>query len=441
MKRKSRIAALMALSLIAIACSDDKDADSPNTSDTAAPTSTGDSTSDTTAPTGETRTLKIGYAYQDVSAFTILSDKFSLGDIELQAQSVLEGWRRDGLLPAGIDIELVFAKFNTLNPDDMLGACTKFAQDDEIFAAIASRDFPVGSTCLAERFGIPIITSMGLSTSDYERGAPWLFSVQPTQSQAILSFVEWANERGALEGKRVGIYWDTRSEEAADDLKAALAELGVEVVSDLPSDGEGIGSPQDAILVPRFIEDGVDFPILMVGTSSMTAFLDGANTQGYSPDLLWFEWASHLNDVSTDALPQDLIDGVQAMTFSRVGELAAGIEPSAAAATCIENYESYAGEDVDLSVPVTAATGQLLFTCDLMAILLEGLRNAGGADITPESFAASLEMITDLEMAWWGNVSYSADDHAGVDQVRTITWTTECGCWTAEGEFATISLS
>lgn len=426
--------------MIAVACSDDGDSNS-NTSNTPAPTTVGpDGSTDTTAAPVETRTLKIGYAYQDVSAFAILSEKFSLGDIELQAQSVLEAWRRDGLLPAGIDIELVFAKFNTLNPDDMLGACTKLAQDEEVFAVIASRDFPVGSTCLAERFGIPIITSMGLSTSDYERGAPWLFSVQPTQSQAILSFVEWANERGALEGKRVGIYWDTRSEEAADDLKAALAELGVEVVSDLPSDGEGIGSPQDSILVPKFVDDGVDFPILMVGTSSMTNFLAVSETQGYSPDLLWFEWASHLNDVSTDALPQTLIDGVQAMTFSRVGELAGGIELSAPAATCIENYESYAGEDVDMDVPASAATGQLLFTCDLMAILLEGLKNAG-AELTPESFVAALETITDLEMAWWGNVSYSADDHAGVDQVRTITWTTDCGCWTAEGEFATISLS
>ncbi len=421
-KRKSRFAALLVVSALAVACSDDGGSDTPNTSDTS-----------------EVTTLKIGYAYQDVSAFAILSKKFSLGDIELQAQAVLESWRRDGLLPPGIDIELVFAKFNTLSPEDILGACNKLAQDEHVFAVIASRDFGVGSQCLAERFGIPTISSQGMSTSAYERGAPWLFSVQPTESQAMLSFVKWASDRGALDGKHVGIYWDTRSEEAADDLKAALTDLGVDIASDLPSDGEGIGSPQDAIVVQRFVADGVDFPILMVGTSSVTSFLAVSETQGYSPDFLWFEWASQLNDVATDALPQTLINGVQAMTFSRVGELAAGIDLSPAAQICIDNYEAFAGEDVDMSVPASAATGQLLFTCDLMSILLEGLKNAG-PNPTAESLAASYEMITDLEMAWWGNVSFSADKHAGVGQVRTITWTTDCGCWTAEGEFADVDL-
>lgn len=426
----------MVVSVLAVACSDDGDA--TKTTNATETTTATDGSSGATTPAGETRTLKIGYAYQDVSAFAILSKKFSLGDIELQAQSVLEAWRRDGLLPEGIDIELVFAKFNTLSPEDILGACNKLAQDDQVFAVIASRDFGVGSQCLAERFGIPTISSQGMSSSAYERGAPWLFSVQPTESQAMSSFVEWANAKGALAGKKVGIYWDTRSEEAADVLKAALADLGVEVASDLPSDGEGIGSPQDAIVVQKFIDDGVDFPILMVGTSSVTSFLATAEQQGYDPDLLWFEWASQLNDVSTDALPQTLLDGVQAMTFSRVGELAAGIESSAAATTCIDNYESYAGEDVDVELPASAATGQLLFTCDLMSILLEGLKNAG-ANPTAESLVAGYEMITDLEMAWWGPVSFSADNHAGVRQVRTITWGTDCGCWTAEGEFADAS--
>jgi len=434
MKHKSRIAALMVVSLIAVACSD-SGSDTKSTDATETTIASDSTSSATTVPTGETRTFKIGYAYQDVSAFAILSKKFSLGDIELQAQSVLEAWRRDGLLPPGIDIELVFAKFNTLSPDDILGACNKLAQDEGVFAVIASRDFGIGSQCLAERFGIPTISSQGMSTSAYERGAPWLFSVQPTESQALLSFVEWANAKGALTGKKVGIYWDTRSEEAADDLKAALAELGVEVASDLPSDGEGIGSPQDAIVVQRFVADGVDLPVLMVGTSSVTSFLAVSEQQGYDPDLLWFEWASQLNDVSADALPQTLLDGLQAMTFSRVGELAAGIPSNAAAQTCIDNYQTFAGEDVNEEVPASAATGQLLFTCDLMSILLEGLKNAG-TDPTPESLVAGYEMINNLEMAWWGPVSYSADKHAGVDQVRTITWGTDCGCWTAEGEFA-----
>ena len=433
--RKTKFAALIALSLIAVACSD---GGGSGGSDATTDVTDGGAT-ETTVTTGGTRTLKIGYAYQDVSAFTILNDKFSIGDPELQGAAVLEAWRRDGVLPMnGIDIEFVYVKFNTLSADDQLGACTRLAQDEQVFAVIATRDFQVGSSCLTERYGIPTITSSGMAVSAYERGAPWLFSVQATETQAATSFVQWAQERGDLDGKRIGLYWDTRSEEAADAFKAALADLGIELASDLPSDGEGIGSPQDQIVVQRFLADGVDLPIMMVGTSSVTNFLASAEQQGYEPNLLWFEWSNQLNDVSTDAFPQSMLDGVQAMAMSRVGELAAGIEPGTSAAACIANYQSFAGVDVELVVPASGETGQILFTCDLMTILLEGLRNAGD-DPTPESFVASLEMITDLELAWWGNLSYSADDHAGVEQIRTVTWSTDCPCWTAEGELTDVN--
>ena len=41
-----------------------------------------------------------------MSAFAILSDKFSIGDPEIQAASVLQAWRRNGVLPVdGIDID------------------------------------------------------------------------------------------------------------------------------------------------------------------------------------------------------------------------------------------------------------------------------------------------------------------------------------------------
>ncbi|HRE02923.1 MAG TPA: hypothetical protein PLV68_16605, partial [Ilumatobacteraceae bacterium] len=95
------------------------------------------------------RTLRIGYAYPDVAAFAVLNDDFSIGDPELQANAVLQAMRRRGELPiGGIDIELVFAKYNILSPSEQLGACTKLAQDDQVFAVIAGRDFKVGSACL-----------------------------------------------------------------------------------------------------------------------------------------------------------------------------------------------------------------------------------------------------------------------------------------------------
>ena len=439
MNRKSRIAAIALISLIAAACSgadDDKGADD-TTAATATPTSTDGSTGPTTP--GEVRqTLRIGFAYQDVGAFAVLNDKFSIGDVELQAAAVLEAWRRDGLLPInGVDLEFVYAEFNHLSPEDQLGVCTRFAQDEEVFAVISSRDFPIGAKCLTERYGIPVIDSSGLARSDYELGAPWLFTVRADQSQVMEGFVAWADRKGAFDGKRIGLYWDTRSEEAHDAFVAALADIGVEVASDLPSDGEGIGSPQDAIVVQRFVSDDVDLAILMVGTSSVTNFLASSEQQGYDPSLLFPEWANQLTDVSTQSFPQGLVDGAEAMTMSRVGEVAGGFDLNPQAVTCVDNYEAFTGETVELVSPESGETNQMLFTCDLMSLLMEGLRNAG-ENPTKESFVAALEQITDFPLAAWGNVTFTADDHAGVDQVRTIKWSSDCECWTAQGDFEPI---
>jgi len=432
--------------VLAASCSGSDDADGADPP--AAPTSTEAPTTpdepaadepaadEPDAPVDEVRrVLRIGYAYPDVSAFAILSDKFSIGDPEIQAASVLQAWRRDGVLPIdGIDIELVFGNYNILDSEEKLGVCTQFAEDDDVFAVIAGRNFEVGSECLAARYGIPVIDASGLPRSTYDRTAPWLFTVRADESRVMELFVAWADRMGALDGKRIGVFWDTRSEEAVDTLKAELAETGQEIASDLPSDGEGIGSPQDAIVVQRFMADDVDFAILLVSTSSVTNYLASAHDQGFTPDLLWFEWANTLTDVSTQAYPQELIDGVQAMAMGRLGEIAAGFDLSPEAVTCVDDYEAFAGEDVALVSPESGETVQTLFTCDLMSLLLEGLKGAG-EDPTRESFVAALETVTDFPLATWGNLTWTPDDHAGVDQVRTVVWSTACGCWTAQGEF------
>ena len=443
---KHWIAGVAILMLVATSCSsgDDSDtADPPETSTTSEAPSGDDepatdepATDEPSEPAGEVRqVLKIGYAYPDVSAFAILSDKFSIGDPELQAASVLQAWRRDGVLPIdGIDIELVFGKYNILDSEEKIGVCTQLAEDEDVFAVIAGRNFEVGSECLASRYGIPVIDGSGLPRSTYDRTAPWLFTVRADESRVMELFVAWADRMGALDGKRIGVFWDTRSEEAVDTLKAELAEIGQEVASDLPSDGEGIGSPQDAIVVQRFMSDDVDFAILLVSTSSVTNYLASAEEQGFTPDLLWFEWANTLTDVSTAAYPQGLIDGVEAMAMGRLGEIAAGFDLAPQAVRCVDDYEAFAGEDVALVSPESGETVQTLFTCDLMNLLLEGLRGAG-AEPTPESFVAALETVTDFPLATWGNLTWTPDDHAGVDQVRTVVWSSACECWTALGEF------
>lgn len=452
--RWQRLAAVVVtVMLVAAACGGDSDGDDGNgdgaadatPDDTAEPAGDptdddgsaagGDDGADEPAPTVEaSETLTIGLAYPDVSAFATLNEKFSIGDPEEQAAAVLDGWRRDGTLPInGYDIELVFRKYAIINTDDKLGVCTSFAQDDDVFAVVSGRDFTVGADCLATRYQIPVIDLMGAPPSTYERGAPWFFTLRADEAEVLRAYVQWGTEMGVFDGATIGVFWDTRSEEAVDALREALGEAGHEIAVDIPSDGEGVGSPQDQIAVERFAAEGVDVAVLLVGTSSVTNFMSFAEAQDYRPAYPGLEWASQIGDVASASLPQEQYDGTVAMTISRVGELSAGTELTPQATACIDNYERYAGRDLEASVPETAEWAQILYTCDLLSLLREGLANAG-PDITRESLVAGLEQVQGFPLAAWGDLSWGPDDHSGVQQFRTIEWSTDCLCWTATGD-------
>lgn len=393
---------------------------------------------DEPAPAVVERTIKVGLAYPDVSAFATLNKKFSIGDPEQQAAAVVDGWRRDGLLPVnGTDIELVFRKYSIINTSDKLGVCTGFAQDDDVFAVVSGRDFTVGAECLASRFDIPTIDLMGASPSVYDR-APRLFTIRPSEAEVLRAYVQWADGEGLFDGATVGIFWDTRSEEAVDAFKEAMAAAGHSIAVEVASDGEGIGSPQDQISVERFLAAGVDTAVLLVGTSSVSNFMHFAESQNYRPAYRSMEWASHIGDVASGSLPQEQYDGTLAMTVSRVGEIAAGLPVGAEAEACVSNYERFSGADIARSSPETAEWAQILYTCDLMSVLLAGLQGAGD-DLTRESLVASLESLEGFPLAAWGDLTFGPGDHAGVQQFRTVEWGSGCLCWTARTDMVDFS--
>lgn len=380
-------------------------------------------------------TLRIGVAYPDLEAFASLNEKFSIGDPREQAEAVLDGWRRNGMLPVhGREIEFVYRKYNVINNEQKLGVCKSFAQDDRVFAVIAGRDFTSGAECLAQRFKIPVIDLNTAPDAVYDRAAPYFFTLRTNESALLRGFAAWADDNGYLDGKRIGIFWDTRSEAAVEAFKEELAARGHTVASELSSSGEGVGSPQDQIVVQRFQSDGVDLALLFVGTSSSINVMTFAERQNYAPTYLDLDFGGHIGDVASDALPDAQYDGTMAMAISRVGEIAAGEEPPEAAAECLQNYRGFSGKDIELESPETGEMVNILYTCDLASILYAGLDGAG-EDLDGPSLVAALEKIEDLEMAAWGSVSFSAEDHSGVDEQRTIEWTAGCACWTARSDF------
>ncbi len=179
--------------------------------------------------------------------------------------------------------------------------------------------------------------------------------------------------------------------------------------------------------------------IFLVGSSGMVNFLQAAEDQGYTPDYLDLEWASHMSDVAAGAYNQNQWDGVEALSATRLGELP-DLSPDAEA--CIANYEAFSGTTIDRNPPEkTGELSNILIACDLANVLLEGIRGAtaDGGELTQEAFIEAIQGIQDSPGRWIDSISFSADDHTAPATVREVTWDTACPCWIATSDWMPIS--
>ena len=382
--------------------------------------------------------IRIGYAFPNLDAFAVLNKEFSIGDPRLQAEAVVNRWRREGLLPDGIEVELVFASYNIIGPSGKLGVCTSLAEDEEVFAVVSGLNFTVGAECLATRFGVPVIDTDGAGPAVYQRAAPWMFTLRPDYVRYYVNYGQWALDQGALEGKRVGLWFETPLTEGVEAMRALLEGEGIDIVTVTEISGEGIGSPEDQTIVQRFMDYDVEVVLPLIGGSSTTNMFGFAEKQDYHPVYLDDDFSEGTTDVAAKVNPAEQYDGTVAMTVTRIGEQAGGVDNPAAEA-CLANYERYAGEDISREPPESGEYASILRTCDLFTILLAGLTGAAN-DLTPDGLVAALETAGELELVGSANGTFSADDHSLVDEYRTIRWDASCPCWRAETDFVPMAI-
>lgn len=425
------VALLLALTLVAAACGDDDGGDAAGDD----PSPTDDGSDDGSDGGGEEQTVTVGVAWADLSQFIEVNPAFDTGDNEQQIQAILEGWRDEGLLPVnGVDVEFVTRSFNPIDDTDKQAVCQAFAQEDEVFAVLAGRVFGAGAECLAERFGIPVISSDAAQAEVYERTAPWLFTLRVDESRTARNFVAWADEEGEFDDKTIGLFWDVGSEPAVEALKAELSDRGHEIASEVETGGQGIGSEQDQVAVQRFQSDGVDLVLFMVGGTSVINFMSVAEEQGYRPGYLDWDFSEHMDDVAAAARPAEQVEGMRALALSRIGDIAAE-EVAPESERCLSNYESFSGETLPREGAPTAEISNILILCSLGDVFIEALGEVAGGELTGEALVGALEGIEGLPVAYYEDITYSADDHGGAESQRPVVWDSECPCFMPDGDF------
>ncbi|MCU1463666.1 MAG: hypothetical protein JWO37_3741 [Acidimicrobiales bacterium] len=383
------------------------------------------------------KTIKIGIAVPDLGAVAALGPGYDDGDPQKHMASILAAWKRAGLVPVnGRDVQFVYRRFNILDDSAARAACTGLVKDESVFMVIAIHSFGgTGGDCVTSELKTPLVTSDQISEGEATRTAPWFFTLQTSESRMERNWVNWADRRGLLRGKRIGLYYFTSEQgEVFANIKAQLVKLGYGkmIVSEVASDTVG-GGPQDVVAVQRFRAANVDFAWLVVDQLSQTNFMNNAQSQAYKPAYVESDYRFSTTNTATMTYPAGQFDRSYGMTFMHYGEGPAGIPPPPEAAQCVRDYAQYSGTTVDRQKRDAEYTS-LNEACDEGQVVLTALQRAGRA-LTPATFIAALETIQDMPMGIHGNVTFTASKHDGVDTQRTMQWHGSCGCWQALGTF------
>jgi hypothetical protein len=419
--------------IVAAGCGSSSKSTAPTTAASAPAGST------TTVPQ-DTSPIVIGVAVPDLSDFVKVDASFGVGDPQQQMESVLSAAQKAGTSTFnGRRVEFIYHSFNVTDDTAQQTLCTKFAQDDKVFAVVAGINFTKGSQCLASRFKIPVIDATGNATSVYQKDAPSYFSLAPDQTIFFKAFVDWADTNGYLKNKTIGVMYDSAEvNEAATAGMAELAAKGYTIAVKVDTGGAGVGSDQSQVAIQKFQANKVNLIIPFAGGSTEIGALTYADTQHYKPTILDLDTFNHVQDVAAGAEPASIYNGTLALTEIRDGENKAGMTAPPEVQTCLTNYNTFAGKQLTDAQPwKSGEVGNTLLSCDLGTVLFTGLKNAG-TTITTASFISGVEHVTGLTAAFGGNLAFSSTQHWGYHQVRAAQYDSTCPCWVAKGPFTPI---
>jgi len=380
--------------------------------------------------------VTIGVAYPDLSALRSLGPEYDNGNVPAQWEALLADLKQRGVFPlAGRTVKFVYRSYQVLDANDQNAACRGLIEDDKVFAVIGVAYFKVGSACVSQQFQTPLLTADGPSDAEMRAGAPYLYSLSASDSKVLRNSVRWADARGLLRGKRIGVYYlsDAAStSEAQQNVIGELKRIGYDVVAQ-DSTSQSLGGPQDAIAVQKFQQARVDLAILL---TSKAGFLQQARALGYKPTYIESDHDFGTSDVATSNYPADQWDGTFAMTGRTAGEAQAGAPLRPDAEACVRNYEARTNSTVGRPGPQghqSAVFSYVLLSCDFGKVLVNALRTAG-SNLTPASMVTGIRSIRGLVLAQYSPVDFTSSPDGATAQ-RTLRWSKDCTCWRAVGDF------
>ena len=365
-------------------------------------------------------TIRIGAGFWDTSLFGF----GFFGDPELVWDALVGAVNAEGGV-YGRMLEVSIAGFNPALPNEMLAACIKLTEDDEVFAVLGGMRGDANFCVSEQHETIHVGSQVNARGELLERARAPIASFRIEGSIREEAFIAELARRGWFDGATaVGVHYDgaTTADQLGEVVEAAMADAGVEIaitmnIDDLVLDDDAMES-QTEIMQEQVANAGIDrmvifgaaatglitygdlgFPLAAVDstnfTTAISSGIDPLALDGTISSAVRLGLATDPVDAQTQQCLDDVAAALPDARFERPGP---GVENS-------DDDPNYWGYTVlvcrDLSLFVQIAT-------------------AAGVELTNDSFLAGLESLTEIALPQIPFVSFGPGKYNGNDTLRLV---------------------
>ncbi|MEM9515671.1 MAG: hypothetical protein AAGA42_12520 [Actinomycetota bacterium] len=412
-----------------------------DTGDGSPPTAESSDTGDTDAPSGPATLAPISVAvmYPDVSVAAEFGFAEPIGDLAAVFQALADAANEAGGI-GGHPIDLNMVQFDLIVDGDSVRACLTATQDiaaDIVIGVGGVFGDPV--VCVAEQNETLLITTDGSPDEFYARADGRLFTLVPSKGDTQLATLSaFADTLGAAP---FAVFSEVNSGGDADTMQdvllPALSAAGLEpAVTVLVDSDAQVAASQIPIEVEALRAAGVETIISTTGFFSTAAFAAALEAGGVDVTWVGSDAGGFASDLFASQMDPNQLDSARAVTVRDTGWEGAGLAEPQARETCRVRAGDALGTEIAIdSIDVAGAEE----ACNYIDLLVSAGEFLDG-EPTTESLAAALRQVTQIEFAGFGPAGFGDSRQAATTEVREITWSADCGCWSVVGEYAPLDV-
>ena len=186
---------------------------------------------------------------------------------------------------AGRQIDLSFRPFLPTGEAEAEAACVELTEDQQVFLAIGilTDDTPL---CFTETHGVPYLGLWGQSAERDARSEAPFVAVEMADDRQRAAAVQALLDEGAMEDKKVALYWGAADTPVVDEVvRPLLEDAGVDVVTEATLDdfgGDQAATDQALdVIVERFKSSGAE---VVLNVSDFGNLMVAFQRAGWAPE-------------------------------------------------------------------------------------------------------------------------------------------------------------